>query len=164
MSPVALVTGASSGIGRSFAIALADRGHDLVVVARDQVRLDELALEVRTAYGRSVDVLRADLTDPERLAVVEARVASSTEPTIELLAVPGDLASTRDVASERAPASRRILIDGPIGPSRRLVHLRSPRLPGDPAIVSSARCRRDFTVPIGQPSRWATATRVRSAQ
>ena len=85
MSPVALVTGASSGIGRSFAIALADRGHDLVVVARDQARLDELALEVRTAYGRSVDVLRADLTDPERLAVVEARVASSTEPTIELL-------------------------------------------------------------------------------
>jgi short-subunit dehydrogenase len=85
VSPVALVTGASSGIGRSFALALADRGHDLVLVARDQARLDELAAEVKTAYGRSAEVLRADLTDPEHLAVVEARVTSTNEPIIELL-------------------------------------------------------------------------------
>jgi uncharacterized protein len=85
VSPVALVTGASSGIGRSFALALADRGHDLVLVARDQVRLDELAAEVKTAYGRSAEVLRADLTDPEHLAAVEARVTSTNEPIIELL-------------------------------------------------------------------------------
>jgi short-subunit dehydrogenase len=85
VSPVALVTGASSGIGRSFALALADRGHDLVLVARDQARLDELAAEVKTAYGRSAEVLRADLTDPEHLAAVEARVTSTNEPIIELL-------------------------------------------------------------------------------
>ena len=45
---------------------------------------------------------------------------------------------------------QRILIDGFTGPGRRLAH-RGPRAPGDPAILSSALCSRDLTVPIGQP-------------
>jgi hypothetical protein len=85
VNPLALVTGASSGIGRSLSIALADRGHDLVVVARDQARLEELAAEVTSAYGRSTEILRADLTDPADLAAVEARVSSTDDPVVELL-------------------------------------------------------------------------------
>ena len=62
--PVALVTGASSGIGRAFALALADRGHDLVLVARDTARLEALAKELGDAYGAAAEVLTADLSDP----------------------------------------------------------------------------------------------------
>ncbi|MGZ4688377.1 MAG: SDR family NAD(P)-dependent oxidoreductase [Acidimicrobiia bacterium] len=78
--PVALVTGASAGIGRAFALALADRGHDLVLVARDTARLDALAKEIGDAYGASAEVLTADLSDPSALALVEARVAEEARP------------------------------------------------------------------------------------
>lgn len=73
--PVALVTGASSGIGHTFAKTLAARGYDIVAVARDKKRLDTLADDVSAQHGRAVDVLPADLTDASELAVVEERLA-----------------------------------------------------------------------------------------
>jgi short-subunit dehydrogenase len=82
--PVALVTGASSGIGAEFARALATRGHDLVVVARDTSRLDALAQHLEKEHGVDVEVLSADLTSKKGRAVVEARLESA-EPTVDLL-------------------------------------------------------------------------------
>jgi len=84
MSATALVTGASAGIGRVFARRLAQRGDDLVVVARDKARLEELAAELAKDYGVAVEVLAADLTAAEDLSAVEARLADSTRP-IDLL-------------------------------------------------------------------------------
>ena len=80
----ALVTGASSGIGRAFAVALAERGSDLVVVARRRSELEELAAELTAAHGRSAEVIEADLTDPGQRAVVEVRLSDATRP-IDLL-------------------------------------------------------------------------------
>ena len=72
--PTALITGASSGIGATYADRFARRGHDLVLVARDKRRLDTLAARLRQEDGVSVDVLQADLTDHDDLAVVESRL------------------------------------------------------------------------------------------
>ena len=79
----ALITGASTGIGAVYAERLADRGYDLILVARDAGRMKELAARLRNDTGRTVEVLPADLTDPEQLAVVEARV--SDDPSLRLL-------------------------------------------------------------------------------
>ena len=49
----ALVTGATSGIGLSFAHQLAERGHDVVLVARDRARLENVSDELRAKYGVS---------------------------------------------------------------------------------------------------------------
>lgn len=71
--PVALVTGASSGIGRALAVELASRGHDLVVTARREHLLEQLAIEVRQRRGVTVEVLPADLRDHDGLARVVER-------------------------------------------------------------------------------------------
>ncbi len=69
-----LITGASTGIGATYAERFARRGHDLVIVARDQARLEALAGRLREERKVAVEVLQADLTNPSDLAVVEARL------------------------------------------------------------------------------------------
>jgi short-subunit dehydrogenase len=61
----ALVTGASSGIGRALGLELAKRGSDIVVVARREVRLKALADEIARRHGVAVTVWAGDLADPE---------------------------------------------------------------------------------------------------
>lgn len=73
-SPTVLITGASSGIGATYAQRFARRGHDLVLVARDKARLDALAKSLQEEHGVAVSVLQADLTESADLAAVETRL------------------------------------------------------------------------------------------
>lgn len=72
--PTVLITGASSGIGATYAERFASRGHDLVLVARNKERLDALAARLRDETQVAVDVLQADLTQTASLAAVETRL------------------------------------------------------------------------------------------
>jgi len=78
--PTALVTGATSGLGAEFARQLAERGQDLVIVARDTDRLKETAERLHATYGVEVEVLTADLADRELLAAVADRIADAGRP------------------------------------------------------------------------------------
>jgi short-subunit dehydrogenase len=72
--PTVLITGASSGIGASYAERFARRGHDLVLVARDESRMRMLADRLAQENSVAVEVLRADLTSTADLARVESRL------------------------------------------------------------------------------------------
>ncbi len=98
---IALVTGASSGIGAVYARRLAARGHDLVLVARATDRLNTLATELRNAQGIAVEVITADLVDGSQLEPVLRRLRS--DPPIDILvnnagaALIGDFATADPV-------------------------------------------------------------------
>ena len=76
----ALVTGATAGIGASYANLLAKEGFDLILVARDLPRLNQVAKELTKRFGVKTQCIKADLTTPSQLARVEKRVADLKKP------------------------------------------------------------------------------------
>jgi short-subunit dehydrogenase len=80
----ALVTGATSGIGLSFAHQLAERGHDVVLVARDRARLENVSDELRATYAVGTEILVADLSDRAETGKVAERLADRARP-VDLL-------------------------------------------------------------------------------
>ena len=92
----ALVTGASAGIGLSYARHLARTGHALVLVARRADRLEQLAAELRDAHAVEVEVLAADLGEPAGVSRVAARLAA--EPPVDLFVNNAGFATRARVA------------------------------------------------------------------
>jgi len=79
---LAVITGASSGIGAVYADRLARRGHDLLLIARRKERLEQLAAEITGRTGRKVEVLAADLGAPADLARVERVLRDDARITV----------------------------------------------------------------------------------
>ena len=94
----ALISGASSGIGATYAERLARRGYDVILVARDQPRLDGLASRIRTETGVSVETVRADLTVQADVLRVEGRMREDEHIT--------RLPNSPNAARERSSTSR----------------------------------------------------------
>ncbi|AWL06397.1 SDR family NAD(P)-dependent oxidoreductase [Massilia oculi] len=78
----AVITGASTGMGAVYADRLARQGYDLVLIARDEERLGRVASLVRAATERKVEVLAADLVDPQALRRVEALLRVRADVTL----------------------------------------------------------------------------------
>ena len=104
---VALVTGASSGIGAAVADRLARGGRDLIVVARRRERLDELAARLTGDAGVTVDVLVADLTDTHDLERVAERVGA--EERLDLLVNNAGFAGYRPFVEIEADVAARLV-------------------------------------------------------
>jgi len=81
--PLALITGASSGIGATFARQLALRGYDLVLVARRRDRLEQEVRAIQAGHAVQAEILPADLTSEAGLKAVEDRIAAA--PNLEFL-------------------------------------------------------------------------------
>ena len=81
--PVALVTGASSGIGATYAERLASVGHDLVLVARRADRLEALAERLRERHGVLARILVADLSEDRGIEAVTSSI--EREPELAVL-------------------------------------------------------------------------------
>lgn len=79
-SGYALITGATAGIGASFAQLLAEKGFNVVLVARDKSRLDSTADHLSKTYGVMCEVVQADLSTDEGVSRTERRLMSLSEP------------------------------------------------------------------------------------
>lgn len=80
----ALVTGGTAGIGNAFAHELANRGYDLVLVARDSERLAQVAAELKDRHGVDVETITADLAVRADVDAVAARIEDRENP-VELV-------------------------------------------------------------------------------
>jgi len=133
--PTVLITGASSGIGAVYAERFARRGHDLVLVARDQARLEALATRLHQETGVEVQTLPADLTQRDDLAAVEARLRDDAR--IGILINNAGIAQSGGFVDQSADSIER-LVTLNITALTRLAAAIAPRLAkaGEGAIVN----------------------------
>lgn len=133
--PTVLITGASSGIGATYAERFARRGHDLVVVARDKTRLNALAARLREDCGVAVDVLQADLTQSADLATLETRLRDDS--SIGILINNAGMAQSGGFVQQTAEGIENLIALNTTAPTR-LVAAVAPRFAqsGNGAIVN----------------------------
>jgi uncharacterized protein len=105
--PLAVVTGASAGIGKVFCQKLAARGYDLIVVARDGNRLESLRQDLEQRHGIAVEVFPADLTIDTDVSLLAERLTRS--PQLALLVNNAGF-GTRGPLADASPAQQEAMI------------------------------------------------------
>ncbi len=124
--PIALITGATAGIGAAFADLLASENYDLVIVARDLPRLNQRAEEWRSKFGVEVEVVQADLSRDEDIRRIELRLQNISRPIEVLINNAGfginKSFTTSDMAEEIA------LLDVLVTAPMRLMHAVLPAM------------------------------------
>lgn len=112
----ALITGATAGLGAEFARQLAERGHHLILVARDRNRLDATAAELENRYSITTEVLAADLTDDAGVAAVVERLSDDARPVEVLVnnAGFGLLRSFEENGIEEEKKLLKLLVETPM--------------------------------------------------
>lgn len=105
--PTVFITGASSGIGATYAERFARRGHNLVLVARDKSRMEQLAIRLREESNVAVDVIQADLTQSTDLAALETRLRDDAR--IGILINNAGMAQTGGFLAQSPEAIERLI-------------------------------------------------------
>jgi short-subunit dehydrogenase len=112
---VALVTGASAGLGRSFARILAEQGFDLILVARREDRLQELSRCIRRRYGAAAEVLAADLSCSEDVGNVVEKILGTERLDVVVNNAGFVVAGSFHTATlEKELAMKRVHVDAPV--------------------------------------------------
>ena len=120
---IALITGASTGIGAIYADRLAKRGYDLILVARSEQRLNAVAKQLRAETGVQVTTLPADLNDKAGLAKVEAVLRE--DPSITMLVNNAGVGSVASILQADV-AKMEAMIDLNITALTRLTYAAAP--------------------------------------
>jgi uncharacterized protein len=105
--PLAVVTGASAGIGKEFSERLAGRGYDLIVVARDAARLENLRQQLEGQHEVAVEVFPADLTIDTDVSLLAERLTRS--PQLALLVNNAGF-GTRGTLADASPALQEAML------------------------------------------------------
>lgn len=126
--PLAVVTGATAGIGKEFCARLAARGHDLIVVARDGNRLEALKLELEQRHGIEVEAFPADLTIDTDVSLLAERMTRS--PRLALLVNNAGFGS-RGTLADASPAQQEAMIQLHVMTPMRLAQAALPVLLGN---------------------------------
>lgn len=135
VKPSVLITGASTGIGATYAQRFAERGHDLVLVARNVEKLEANAARLSKDTGVSVTVFPADLTDETQIAAVEARLREDTSIGVVINNAGGNVAGSF-VTQDAQDLTRLVTLNATS--VLRLSHAVAPRFAekGEGAIVN----------------------------
>ncbi|WP_069265021.1 SDR family NAD(P)-dependent oxidoreductase [Paraburkholderia nodosa] len=133
----ALITGASSGIGAVYAERLAQRGYDLILVARNRDRLDQLAQRIGNETGRTIETIVADLGDRNALAVVETKLKE--DANINLLVNNAGVGTHKTLLDSDADAMTK-MIELNVTALTRLTYAAAPQFAarGTGAIINIA--------------------------
>jgi short-subunit dehydrogenase len=112
----ALITGASAGIGATYADRLARRGYDLILVARDEARLSALAAKLSAENGIKAEVLRADLAEKADVAKVEARLRD--DPAITMLVNNAGIVTMAGILANQPDEFEKLILVNNVAPTR----------------------------------------------